>query len=145
MDTDFHNQQVHFPTVTICPMSSFDPDLLNDTAAKSFANDDENFEEIIRVMKSLTKLTYDTFGSTYEAIRNMSNELDINKYDLRQLAFKVGIKCEELLEICRYKDEEISCCEYFFPLYSEHGLCYSFNARYYGSPEEEYASFFIAK
>lgn len=94
------------------------------------------------VLKSLTKLTYDTLGSAYEASLNISDELDINKQNnLRQLAFKVGIKCEELLEICRYKDEVIPCCEYFQPLYSEHGLCYSFNARYYGTPEEEQVSF----
>ena len=130
-------------------MSSFEPELFNGTSEKSQADeddDDESLVEIMPIMKSLTKLTYDTFGSTYESLLNISNEFEINKHDLRQLAFKVGVKCEELLEICKYKDEKISCCEYFFPLYSEHGLCYSFNARYYGRPEEEYASFFfIAK
>lgn len=120
-------------------MSSFDPEQLNETAANTntSTNDNENFEELMPVWKSLTTLTYNTLGSTYESLLNMSNELDMTKYNLRQLAFKVGIKCEELLEICKYKDEEISCCDYFYPLYSEHGFCYSFNARYYGTPEEE--------
>ena len=66
-----------------------------------------------------------------------AGEVDMTKHNLRHLAYKVGIKCEDLLEICKYKDEEISCCDYFNPIYSEHGFCYSFNARYYGTPEEE--------
>lgn len=118
-------------------MISFDPELVNETASKTLTNDDIGFEELIPVLKSLPKLSYDTLDGTHEAVLNMSNELATKQFNLRKLAFEVGVKCEELLEICRYKDEEISCCEYFFPLYSEHGLCYSFNARYYGSPEEE--------
>lgn len=100
-------------------------------------SEEENFEELIPVLQSLPRLSYDTFGDTYEAVLNMSDEADVSKHQLRQLAFKVGIKCEELLEICKYKDEEISCCDYFFPLYSEHGMCYSFNTRYSATPEEE--------
>lgn len=111
--------------------------MVNQTASETLGNDEDTFDELIPVLKSLTKLSYNTLGGTYEAVLNMSNDLDTSNYNLRQLAFKVGIKCEELLEICHYKDEEISCCEYFYPLYSEHGLCYSFNARYFGSPEEE--------
>lgn len=118
-------------------MSSFDPELVNETASQILPNDEISFEELIPVLKSLTELSYGTLGNTYEAVLNMSNQIDTTQLDLRQLAFQVGVKCEELLEICRYKDEEISCCDYFFPLYSEHGLCYSFNARYYGSPKDE--------
>lgn len=136
MDTDFHNQQVLFPTVTICPLSPFNPELVNETATTALASDD-NFDEFIPVLKSLPKLSYESFGGTYEAVLNMSNELDLSQFNLRQLAFKVSVKCEELLEICKYKDEEISCCDYFSPIYSEHGMCFSFNTRYYGTPQEE--------
>lgn len=138
LDTDFHNQQVLFPTVTVCPLSAHDPELVNQTAASSDqAGVGDNFDELLPVLKALPRLSYETFGSMQEAILNMSDGLDISRHNLRQLAFKVAIKCEELLEICKYKDDEISCCDYFYPLYSEHGLCYSFNTRYYGTPEEE--------
>lgn len=141
LDTDFHNQQVLFPTVTICPLNAYNSEAVNETAATSVLDDikseSDSFEEFIPVLKSLPRMSYDTFGLLQEAVLNMSDELDIKKYNLRQLAFKVAIKCEDLLEICKYKDEEISCCDYFYPLYSEHGFCYSFNTRYYGTPDEE--------
>lgn len=112
--------------------------MVNQTAASSDrAGVSDNFDELLPVLMALPRLSYDTFGSMQEAILNMSDGLDVSKHNLRQLAFKVAIKCEELLEICKYKDDEISCCDYFYPLYSEHGLCYSFNTRYYGTPEEE--------
>lgn len=64
--------------------------------------------------------------------------MDFSNYNVRQLAFTVGLKCEDLLEICKYKDEEIPCCEYFYAVYSEHGLCYSFNPRYLSKQDDEY-------
>jgi amiloride-sensitive sodium channel len=106
-------------------------------------NDSAIFEDFLPVLKAIPKLSYETFASMYEAVLNMTSEsgADEDKMkqlkNLRQLAFKVGIKCDELLEICKYKDEEITCCEYFMPLYSEQGLCYSFNAHYYSTVETE--------
>ena len=139
MDTDFHNQIVYFPGVTICPVNSYNANLLNETALKE--GDGEggvNFEEMIPVLKSLPKLTYDTFGKAYESVLNMSSEMDASTIQsLRHLTFKYAVPCEDLLELCKYKDEDISCCDYFMPLYTEHGFCYSFNTRYYGAPEDE--------
>lgn len=138
LDTDFHNQQVIFPTVTVCPESSFSLELANETIFEEFAkNDDEILEEYLPILKALPSLSYDTFRNMHEAILNISNIQDIKSKNLRQLAFKVGIKCDELLEICKYKDDEITCCEYFLPLYSEHGLCYSFNSRYFSTANNE--------
>lgn len=113
--------------------------MINETAFEAFAkNESDNFEEYLPVLKALPKLSYDTFGGMYEAILNMSGGLEMKNKNLRQLAFKVGIKCDELLEMCKYKDEDITCCEYFMPLYSEQGLCYSFNTRYYATADNEY-------
>lgn len=137
MDTDFHNQVVYFPSVTICPVVAYNANLLNETALTE-GDDQEISEEFISVLQSLPKLTYATFGRAYEAVLNMSSEADTKKeYNLRQLAFKYGIVCEDLFEFCKYKDEDVSCCDYFFPLYTEQGFCYSFNSPYYGSPAAE--------
>lgn len=92
----------------------------------------------LRFLKALPALSYETFGTIHETLHNISQKEDVKDKNLRQLAFKVGIKCDELLEFCKYKDEEITCCEYFKPLMSEHGLCYSFNSRYYSTPDNEY-------
>jgi acid-sensing ion channel, other len=120
-------------------VNSFNTNLLNESALKEDeGKEGDNFEEMIPVLKSLPKLTYDTFGKAYEAVLNITSSPDAKTMEsLRQLTFKYGIACEDLLEICKYKDEEISCCDYFLPLYTEHGFCYSFNTRYYGTPEEE--------
>lgn len=100
-------------------------------------NEDDSGEEMAAVLKALATLSFETFENTYNAVLNMSAEQDLKRHVLRQLAFKVGMKCEDLLEICKYKDEDISCCDYFRLIYTEHGLCYAFNARYSGKPEEE--------
>lgn len=169
LDTDFHNQQVFFPTVTVCPINSFSPSPSNETTTSSSeatllarnesesAGGDYNEESsdggddgeekgksnsegyYLRFLKALPALSYETLGTIHETLDKINNSQkeDVRNKNLRQLAFKVGIKCDELLEICKYKDEEITCCEYFMPLYSEHGLCYSFNSRYYSTPDNE--------
>lgn len=170
LDTDFQNQQVFFPTVTVCPINAFSPSFLNDTTSSSSdatllaRNDSEstggdyNDESVddgvvgdasnsedyyLRFLKALPALSYDTLGTINETLRNVSQREEVRGKNLRQLAFKVGIKCDELFEICKYKDEEITCCEYFMPLYSEQGLCYSFNSRYYSTPDNEYKMVFL--
>lgn len=137
LDTDFHNQQVLFPTVAVCPNNPYDSELVNETAYRILGGYDDNYEEFVPILKALPKLSYETLASTYAAVLNMSAGKEI-KSNLRELAFKVGIKCEDLFfDGCRYRDEKIKCCQLFLPIYTEHGLCYAFNARYYGTPDEE--------
>lgn len=118
---------------------SYNENLLNETALKENEGSDGDVisEDYIPVLQSLPKLTYDTFGKAYEAVLNMSSVDVKREQNLRQLAFKYGIACEDLFELCKYKDEDISCCEYFLPLYTEQGFCYSFNSPYYATPKEE--------
>ncbi len=166
LDTDFVNEQVIFPTVTVCPINAFSPSLINDTSSSSEStplarnesettasdyndggvedtNDDaatgqsNNEDYYLTFLKSLPALSYDTLGTINDTLHNVSQKEELRSKNLRQLAFQNGIKCDELFEICKYKDEEITCCEYFMPLYSEHGLCYSFNSRYYSTPDNE--------
>jgi amiloride-sensitive sodium channel len=112
-------------------------EMINDDVAeeKSKSNSEDYY---LRFLKALPVLSYDKFGTFHETLLNISQRVDVRRKNLRQLAFKNGIKCDELLEICKYKDEEITCCEYFLPIYSEHGLCYAFNSRYYSTPDNEY-------
>jgi acid-sensing ion channel, other len=90
----------------------------------------------------LPNLTYENFGTAYalykEALEIDSNaEKSLQKTSLRELAFKLAMKCEDLLSLCSYRGESIPCCEYFDTIYSEHGFCFSFNPRYIGLPDEE--------
>lgn len=87
----------------------------------------------------LTKLSYDNIDSLQGILNNMKVKMDNvdNVDNLRQLAFKVAIKCEDLFEICKFRGEEITCCEYFTAIYTERGFCFAFNARYVGTSDEE--------
>lgn len=51
--------------------------------------------------------------------------------------FQIAVFCNESLDVCKYRDEEIKCCEVFQPVYSEHGFCYGFNARYIDTANSE--------
>lgn len=48
-----------------------------------------------------------------------------------------NIFCNDTFDTCKYRDEEIKCCEHFYPIYSEHGFCYAFNPRYIDAYDSE--------
>lgn len=141
LDTDFHNLELDFPTVTICPVDPFDVEKLNETAFVTLANYVDNYEEYVPLLEMLPKFSYETLDMMYEIVLSMTAKLDNIHKDktLRQLAFDVAMECEDLFYACSYRGEVISCCDnlYFTPLYSERGFCYSFNARYRSSPDQE--------
>lgn len=137
LDTDSHNQEMIFPTVLVCPINPFSPEKVNETAYRNLAGYEDNYEQYVPLLEALPKLSYENFDITYETFMNTTEKIDIKKTTLRQLIFKVAIKCEELFYVCKYRDEEVSCCEIFSTVYTERGFCYSFNARYVAAPDEE--------
>lgn len=40
-------------------------------------------------------------------------------------------KCEDIFTECSFKSYNISCCDHFFPVFTEIGFCYAFNSRLY--------------
>ncbi|RZC35753.1 sodium channel protein Nach-like, partial [Asbolus verrucosus] len=51
--------------------------------------------------------------------------------DLKQTAFELMNRCEEIFENCEWKSYNFSCCDEFFPVFTEKGFCYTFNSRHY--------------
>jgi acid-sensing ion channel, other len=138
LDTDFHNQEMEFPTVTVCPIDPFDGDKVNETAYRIMADNEDNFEEFFPLLEMLTKLSYDKMEMAYHEVSSAKAKLDNEKKTtLRQLVFKVAMSCESLFYDCKFRGESIPCCEYFKPLYSERGFCYGFNSRYIGVVDGE--------
>lgn len=138
LDTDFHNQELEFPTVAVCPIDPFDVEKVNETAYRTLAEYEDNYGEYVPMLEMLTQLSFDSLETLYRIISKTSKKLDNEKKTtLRQLVFKVALKCEDLFYTCSYRGEEIPCCEVFTPLYTERGFCYAFNARYIGTAEEE--------
>lgn len=136
LDTDFHNQELEFPTVAICPVEPWDEEILNETAYQKLGGYEDNYVEYIPVLEMLTTLSYDNFNLLQSAISVAKVKLN-NIENLRNMAFKVAMKCEDLLETCKFRGEEITCCEYFTTIYTERGFCFAFNARYVGISNEE--------
>lgn len=137
LDTDFHNQEMDFPTVAVCPLEPFDGSKVNETAYRTLADYESNYAEFIPLLEALTQYSYDSMVSTYELLKTtpkMEKEL---KSTLRQLAFKVAIRCEDLFQNCKFRGDDIPCCDYFSPVYTERGFCFAFNSRFVGTPEEE--------
>ena len=89
----------------------------------------------------LPSLSYETMKDAYIESLNVTRDprllKSINKKTLRSLAFQVNVFCNDTFEHCKYRDEEIKCCDHFLPVYSEHGFCYAFNPRYIDSDNSE--------
>lgn len=136
LDTDFHNQELEFPTVAICPLEPWNGEMLNETAYQKLGGYEDTYVEYIPVLQTLTQLSYENFDSLQKTIKGLTVKID-RVENLRQMAFRVAMECEELFEGCKFRGEEITCCDYFTAIYTERGFCFAFNARYIGTAEDE--------
>uniref|UniRef100_A0A182QA18 Uncharacterized protein n=1 Tax=Anopheles farauti TaxID=69004 RepID=A0A182QA18_9DIPT len=130
LDTDFHNQQVIFPTVLVCPTAPYDEDAVRREALQYLGGYEEGSEVYEPFLRLLTQLSYDNIREVAAMLSDMPSTQTLQTVNLRELAFRVAVRCNDTFASCRYKDEDIDCCEMFKPLYTEHGFCYAFNARY---------------
>lgn len=127
-----------FPTVAVCPIDPFDEDKVNQTAYRTLAHYDDNYPEFIPILEILPKLSYDNLDIAFQEVAILKTKLDNEKKTtLRQLVFKVAMSCETLFYNCMFSGERIPCCDYFKPIYTERGFCYSFNSRYIGEVDAE--------
>lgn len=88
-------------------------------------------------LEHLPRLSYRTLPSFNEYLANVSDEEVIKKADFRKIAFLSAITCNNTFTSCKYKDEDIDCCEYFQPMFSENGFCFVFNGKYKDTYEKE--------
>ncbi|XP_073830574.1 amiloride-sensitive sodium channel pickpocket 23 [Musca autumnalis] len=130
LDTDFHNQNVVFPTTVVCPEIAFDHDKSFEVALNQLADGDYSLAGyIVPFLELLPSLSYETFNEA--AVIASSVEMEsVHQKTLRQWAFESVINCEDVLTECKYRDEPIKCCEAFQPVYTEHGYCFAFNSRF---------------
>ncbi|XP_055522415.1 sodium channel protein Nach-like [Wyeomyia smithii] len=130
LDTDFHNQEVIFPTVMVCPTEPYDEKSVQELAFITLANYEDNSEQYEPLLRLLTQLTYERIAEVVAQNENLTDNKQLASKDLRKLAFKSAVQCNATFGYCRYKDEPIDCCFYFKSVYSEWGFCYSFNSRF---------------
>ncbi|XP_034490359.1 sodium channel protein Nach [Drosophila innubila] len=137
LDTDFHNQNVVFPTTVVCPEAAFDHNKSYDVAYKTLTNyDTEKAQAFAPFLDLLTSLNYDNIRDAELLAKSIPSEL-LSESSIRDWAFRAQISCENTLISCKYRDEDIVCCDHFEPIYTEHGLCYAFNSRFKSTAKED--------
>ncbi|XP_055383286.1 sodium channel protein Nach [Condylostylus longicornis] len=131
LDTDFHNQQVMFPTTIVCPEEPYDSGKAYQAAYAQIGKYDNDKALIIApFLEILTKLSFDNLMEAYALSENFSSTVSLNEYSLRSLAFMAAKDCNDTLLKCKYRTEDVACCSHFESVYTEHGFCYGFNSRF---------------
>ncbi|KAL9924976.1 amiloride-sensitive sodium channel pickpocket 23 [Glossina fuscipes fuscipes] len=139
LDTDFHNQNVIFPTTVVCPVEAWDHNKTYNFVYNTLANYEESAaNRIVPFLESLPNLNFENLHKTVALGILLGNEL--NGRTLRQWAFQsfqVTLRCEDILAECKFRDEYFECCKQFLPIYTEHGFCYAFNSRFYSKEDSD--------
>jgi amiloride-sensitive sodium channel len=141
LDTDFHNQEVTFPTVMVCPVLPYDENATKDLALawlSQWQRDSNDTAEIESFLKDLSKLSYSKMYLMDQYDNEMLADTGFAPNELRKIIFIIAKKCNNTFAMCKYKDEEITCCDFFKPVFTENGFCFSFNSRYYDTEDLEY-------
>ncbi|CAO1377745.1 unnamed protein product [Diamesa serratosioi] len=131
MNADVPHYEITYPTISVCPIKAFDGIVVKEVAALLTKTENEDLENVLKTIPGLSYTSIKTLNISFSVSKLLQNQ------DLRELAFKMKIPCESVFESCSFKSNEINCCDNFYPVYSEIGLCYAFNAKYYGTPRNE--------
>lgn len=133
-----HDIRIAYPTITVCPGEAEDPQKVEEFIKKLGVSGNDS-EEIAELLKAIPNFSYGSHGLkslvTSDVVRR--NEEKLFTTDPRVLAFKLAKSCDAILGLCYFKGQTIECCSAFLPVYSEHGFCYAFNTKTYGSKQEE--------
>lgn len=100
-------------------------------------NDEDSADRVEQLLRTLAMLTFGRFGQLADTTLSATEQRTYLKKPLRAYAFATSLECAQLFDLCRYKDEDVPCCELFHPVYTEHGFCYSFNGRFTDTPTTE--------
>lgn len=146
LDTDIHNDVLEFPTVTVCPIDPTDEEKINATANDFFETDvDKSYDyvDLLPFYRIFAGLSYDNLLAAdleYQKALKIDPNIkqSLREVSLREMAFKLALRCDDFFTDCTYRGSPIPCCEYFENLYSERGFCFSFNPRYIATPNKEW-------
>lgn len=130
--------KITYPSVTVCPRSAEDVNKIFELIKKSGIKKNES-QEIAELLKAIPNFSYGSRGLKSvvltESATSAIDQLSIS--DLRTLAFHLAMPCKNVFASCHFKNKSLNCCDEFKPIYSEHGFCYSFNSRFYGTSRDE--------
>ncbi|EFA10172.2 sodium channel protein Nach [Tribolium castaneum] len=125
LDTDFHNWKVPFPAITVCQEKPYNLSRIEEYFEDKYS--DPSLGYSVGLLTELTKLSFDSIRELTFKIKPSAS----NTFDLKEVAFELMNRCEEIFESCEFKSYKSNCCEDFFPVFTEKGFCYTFNSRHY--------------
>ncbi|XP_073973573.1 amiloride-sensitive sodium channel pickpocket 23 isoform X2 [Rhodnius prolixus] len=126
LDTDFHNWDVPFPGVTVCPKNRASDKLIKAYIEKRWTTSDLSEEKkkfYYDYINLISNLTY----SNLKEIDKFKNDKTLPQENLRSVLLAVVMRCGDLINNCEWKGRKYDCCSGFLPTFTEHGFCYSFN------------------
>ncbi|KAF2898253.1 hypothetical protein ILUMI_07924 [Ignelater luminosus] len=127
LDTDFHNWDVPFPALTLCPSIPSNITVIQDYIERKMS-DVKNKKDLTEFLQKLSLFSYEILA---DFKKYTSKGYVSNTTNLRDFIFELMIPCEEMYEDCVWKADNYNCCKGFFPVFTESGFCYSFNSRHY--------------
>ncbi|XP_066904739.1 sodium channel protein Nach isoform X1 [Halyomorpha halys] len=126
LDTDFHNWDVPFPGISVCPYSPARREVIEEYVKEKWGESltEEKINYLSNFVNLIANLSYDNMNE----LEAYKNDKIVPQSDFRALVYKVVDHCEDILFDCYWKGKEFDCCDAFFPAFTEKGFCYSFNS-----------------
>ncbi|PNF31312.1 hypothetical protein B7P43_G11545 [Cryptotermes secundus] len=139
LDTDFHNWDVPFPTVSLCPNDPVNNTAITEYIEQTWPNAPGERKSVYK--EFITELANNCYNNLKQFLMFEGNKAgnlpSVNYHDIIE---KVVIKCEKYFSKCYFKGEAVDCCEIFKPLLTEVGFCLSFNSMYAGGTKGKNSS-----
>ena len=131
--------QISYPTVSVCPVPAGDMRKISELIVKAGVKKRE-IQEISELLETIPNFSYGAKGlrSVLLTEQGADEAKKLNFDNLRAHAFHLALSCADVFHSCSFKNKSVECCNDFLPVFSENGFCYSFNARFYGTPQDEY-------
>ncbi|XP_056643889.1 sodium channel protein Nach-like [Diorhabda sublineata] len=124
LDTDFHNWDVAFPAITICQNNPANDERINDIININQNSSDQ--KDFYTKLAKLSLYNWKYFTELYPTQNFVDNDTN-----MRQLAYNISNKCEDIFDTCHWKSTTYNCCDIFYPVFTENGFCYTFNSKHY--------------
>lgn len=131
--------KIIYPSVSVCPNFAVDPRKVAELVGKFGDISNQTKQELEEFLSAIPNFSYGSDGLKSFVFSDVVRR-DVHRLalaDPRALAFQLASSCYDVLRSCKFSNKEFDCCDVFLPIYSEHGFCYSFNSRVYGTSHDE--------
>lgn len=134
-----NEKKIVYPTISICPHFAEDDKLISEVVKQMELNASLT-QEVENLFRAIPNFSFGSKGLKSVVLSdNVKPKIKLFlREDPRTFAFKFVKTCADVFEgKCNFKSKSFACCESFRPVYSEHGFCYAFNTKFFGTAYDE--------